>query len=426
MAPKARPDSRAEDCVRIDGELYDVRSWAHKHPGGAVLERYFGRDATGAFAAFHGKVARKMLKAFRARNAPAFTPEAGWSEDVERDFEALRARAVADGLFVARPLWFYAHAAFLVGLVASAAALLVLAPAFWPIAALAVALAWQQGGWLAHDFLHNSVHEGLATSEIVGSLLGGVILGFSGDWWKRKHNTHHALPNVIGVDEDIATTPFLSFTEADLEHVGPVARLLVRLQPVTATPILAFARINWVIASFRWALRAPGVPRRGLELAAIAVHHAWSFGLLALVPGWGAKLGFFLVSQLVSGLLTGAVFLVGHNARPIMTLPEAPGFCALQCGTTQNIRAPFGLRWFYGGLDRQIEHHLFPTMPRHNHDRIAGDVRALCEAHGITYVERGFARGLVDVGAVLGRVARAAARAVTSSSDAGPAESRAA
>lgn len=411
MAKHKRPDSVAEDCVRIEGELYDVRAWSHKHPGGAILAQFLGRDATGAFLAFHGAVARKMLKGFKARNVTGFSAEVAYSGDVEQDFTALRARAVESGLFAHRPVPFYVHAALLFAGIGVAAAALVVAPAAWPLAALLLALVWQQGGWLSHDFLHHSVHADPERGEVVGSILGGVILGFSGDWWRRKHNTHHALPNVLGVDQDIDTTPFLSFTEADLAEMSAATRLLVRLQPVTALPILAFARINWVVASARWAWGSPTVARRGLELTSIAVHHAWSLGLLFLLPTWGARLGFFLVSQLVSGLFTGAVFLVGHNARPIVTKDEAPGFYALQCMTTQNICPPFGLRWFFGGLDRQIEHHLFPTMPRHNHRYVAAEVRAICDAHGLTYVERGFFEGLGDVGRVLVRVARGASAA---------------
>jgi fatty acid desaturase len=407
MAKTKRADSNVEDCVRIDGELYDVRRWASKHPGGEILEQFLGRDATGAFVAFHGALARKMLRGFKARNPVGFTAEVGYSDDVERDFAALRERAVEAGLMESRPVWFYLHAALLFSGIGAAIALVALAPAYWPIAALLLAVVWQQGGWLSHDFLHNSVHADYAKSEVVGSLLGGIVLGFSGDWWKRKHNTHHALPNVLGVDEDIDTTPFLSFTEADLAQMGPWSRVLVRLQPITALPVLAFARLNWMVASVRWALTAPTVERRGLELTAIAVHHAWSLGMLALLPSWGQRIACYALAQLVSGLFTGSVFLVGHNARPMFDKDDAPGFCALQCATTQNIRPLPGMRWFFGGLDRQIEHHLFPTMPRHNHARIAADVRALCSAHGLTYVERGFGEGLVDVARVLVRVSRA-------------------
>lgn len=408
MARKKRPDSVVDDCIRIEGELYDVRGWMHRHPGGDVLKHFFGRDATGVFAAFHGALARKMLKGFRARNLTELPLEAAYSDDVERDFEALRDRARDEGLFVSRPSWFYRRLAFIVALIAASAALLALRPELWLVAALPLATAWQQAGWLSHDFLHNSVYDDADRSEVVGSILGGVLLGFSGDWWKRKHNTHHALPNVLGVDEDIDTKPFLAFSEADLAGTRGLTKFLIKLQGLTALPIVAFARINWVIASTRWALTSPTVARRRTELASMAVHHAWSLGMLALLPTWGARVGYYLVAQWVSGLLTGAVFLVGHNARPILSIEQAPGFCELQCLTTQNIRAPFGLRWFYGGLDRQIEHHLFPTMPRHNHAQIAPEVRALCEAHGLTYVERGFSRGLADVVQVLLRVGRAA------------------
>ena len=123
MARKPRPESRVEDCVRIDGELYDVRAWAPRHPGGDVLKHFFGRDATGAFAAFHSALARKMLKGMRARNLASFTPEAGFSADVEADFEALRTRAREAGLWMADPPEYYTEGRFvrLVGPLFSAA-----------------------------------------------------------------------------------------------------------------------------------------------------------------------------------------------------------------------------------------------------------------------------------------------------------------
>ena len=409
-ASDAAPTTAPSDAtVYVDGQAYDVRRYANAHPGGAILLRFLGKDATAVFAAFHGKKGRDALKGLRqrARDAEAPTPESATS--VEQAFEALRERSLREGLYEARPAWYALRGAAIFALIGAAAATLAFAPAYWPLAGLALGLAWQQNGWFAHDVLHHSMFADRRRGELFGVFMGCLVLGFSADWWKKKHNTHHALPNVLGVDEDIDTLPFLAFDERDLERASGLSRFLVRFQLLTAIPVVSFARLNWCAQSALWALRAPNVPDRGLELAAIALHWVWSLALLALLPSWELRLAFFALAQLSSGLLVGSVFIVGHNARPILDRGDSPGFYALQCLTTQNVAAPFGTRWFFGGLDRQIEHHLFPTMPRHHHDAVADGVRAICTAHGVPYTQRGFFEGLVDVGRVLARVGKAQA-----------------
>jgi acyl-lipid Delta6-acetylenase / acyl-lipid (9-3)-desaturase len=413
MARKERPEPTANDVVKIDGEVYDVAKWAKHHPGGDLIKFFLGRDASHVFAAFHGPLARRALKGLRAKSAPVMAPDPSAASDLERDFEALRARSVEEGLFTSRKLWFFWRGVIIVALIAGSAALLAVTSALWPVAAIALALAWQQGGWLAHDVVHHAVYPDRAKGDAVAVAVGGIFLGFSADWWRHKHNTHHALPNVMGADTDIDTLPLLAFTERDLEGASALTRFLVRIQVVTALPIISFARINWVAQSALWALRAPGVRLRAFELVCIALHHAWSLAMLALLPSWGLRIAFYLTAQLVSGLMTGTVFLVGHNARPIYRRDEAPGFYELQCAASQNVRAPWGTAWFFGGLERQIEHHAFPIMPRHNLERVRGATQELCARYGVTYTERGFFEGLADVAMVLARVGRAAGASKT-------------
>jgi len=57
----------------------------------------------------------------------------------------------------------------------------------------------------------------------------------------------------------------------------------------------------------------------------------------------------------------------------------------VQIATTRDIKASWFNDWFTGGLDRQIEHHLFPNMPRHNYNKISPRVEALCKKHGLEY-----------------------------------------
>lgn len=398
--------------IVIEGVTYDVARYAAKHPGGEILLKYLGRDATAAFAAFHVASVRKKLAGLKAK-APLVLPESELSSDAERDFAALHARARDEGLFASRPGFFIQQGLFVTALIAASVGLVAGfggAAWSWVTGALLLGLAWQQAGWLAHDYLHNSVYPEREKGALAGLLIGSFYIGFSADWWKVKHNVHHALPNVLGDDTDIDTLPFLAFSEHELEKANALTRWLVRLQPLTIVPVLSMARINWCVQSLLWALRAPNVPNRGREIAAIVAHHLAVIGVMALLPDWGARLGFYLIAQLSAGLMIGSVFLVGHNARPMLRRDEAPGFYTLQCATTQNISPMPGMRWFFGGLDRQTEHHLFPMMPRHQHDRVVEGVKALCARHQVTYVDRGFVAGLVDVWRVLWRVSLAAWR----------------
>ena len=393
--------------MHIDGVAYDVTAWAQKHPGGEVLRRFLGADASAVFAAFHSPRARKMLRVFRARSVPREVPTPAADDPVERGFLELRARAESAGRFVASHGFFVRHALWSVGLIGACVAVLRWAPSLWALAALALGLAWQQAGWLSHDVLHHSVFADRRRGDRWGAAFGGIVLGFSGDWWKRKHNVHHALPNVVGEDPDIDVLPLLAFHEHDLARSGAFTRFAVRIQPWTVLPILALARVNWAAQGLLWALFARGVKKRAWEISSILLHYVWSAALLALLPTWGTRIAFYVIAQLASGLMTGSVFLVGHNARSMLQRAETPGFHALQVMTTQNIRAHWSYRWFFGGLERQIEHHLFPTMPRHHHGSVAPDVRALCAQHGLPYTERSFFQGLGDVFAVMVRVARA-------------------
>jgi fatty acid desaturase len=79
----------------------------------------------------------------------------------------------------------------------------------------------------------------------------------------------------------------------------------------------------------------------------------------------------------------GFVFTLSHNGKEVYN--ESKDFVRAQVVTTRNTHVHWFNDWFTGGLDTQIEHHLFPTMPRHNYPKIAPQVQALCEKHGLEY-----------------------------------------
>ena len=143
------------------------------------------------------------------------------------------------------------------------------------LSGILVALFWQQCGWLAHDFLHHQVFENRNLNNYMGYLIGNVFQGFSVDWWKNKHNAHHAVPNIHGADPDIDTMPFLAWSEYALDGFvqgeQSVPKFLIDYQNLFYVPLLSFARFSWAIQSALWA-KNHQFPTRNIELITISLH----------------------------------------------------------------------------------------------------------------------------------------------------------
>ncbi len=326
--------------------------------------------------------------------------------------------------------------------------------------ALLVALFWQQCGWLAHDFAHHQVFADRRLNDAGVLVVGNLFQAFSLEWWKNKHNTHHAIPNLHESasekhdgDPDIDTLPFLAWSQRFVEKTlagGPAAsasaRFFVRNQALLYFPVLFFARITWALSSIAYAfsldvslfgsteaavvkgvaakVSAAAAPAgNGAGGAAIAVGSAgalrypfWERALLVAHYSWylaltfgcnplPTALCFFFVSQTFAGLLLAVAFGVGHNGMTVYDADRKPGFAELQITTTRNVHDRFGVGWFMGGLHLQVEHHLFPFVPRHSLHKLVPIVKSMCEKHGVRYHATGLIEGSVEVLSYLDKVA---------------------
>ena len=300
--------------------------------------------------------------------------------------------------------------------------------------ALLLALFWQQCGWLAHDFGHNQVFTSRRANDAGILLIGNLFQGFSCEWWKNKHNTHHAVPNLHESapgkhdgDPDIDTMPFLAWSATMLQHAAkatPLWRLMIQWQAVTYFPLLFFARITWAMQSFCFAFEVQdgmfennevavraklaadkGGKVRGMrypvvEKALILAHYCWVGALcFGLTSSPLVGLAHLLLAQTVCGLLLAVVFGLGHNGMAVHDAHARPGFAALQVSTTRNVlNDSLGfMGWFTGGLHLQIEHHLLPQVPRHSLAALQPRVEALCKKHGVPYRNRGMFEGTGEV-----------------------------
>ncbi|WP_430377525.1 fatty acid desaturase family protein [Streptomyces sp. B1-3] len=245
--------------------------------------------------------------------------------------------------------------------------------------------------FIGHDAGHAQITGDKATSRVIGLVHGNLLLGMSYSWWNHKHNRHHANPNHIDKDPDVAAD-VLVFTGEQAKLRTGFRRWLTRRQAWLFFPLTLLEGIALKIQGFRDLRRqAPG--ERAVEGALLVTHVVAYATLLLTVMSPGKALAFAAIHQALFGLHLGMSFAPNHKG---MEMPdpdgESWGHLRRQVLTSRNIRGGAVTDWFLGGLNYQVEHHLFPSMPR-PHLRLAQPlVRAHCRDLGIPYTET----GLVD------------------------------
>jgi fatty acid desaturase len=252
---------------------------------------------------------------------------------------------------------------------------------------------------LAHDVAHRQVFRTRRPSAIAGRILGNVGIGMSYGWWMDKHTRHHANPNHEGLDPDVEPGA-LVWTGEQARASRGVNRLLNRHQAVLFFPLLTLAGLDLRRASLQGLLGANGakVRRRGLELTLLALHAlGYLVALLTVLPP-GLAVAFFAVHQGLFGVYLGSIFAPNHKGMEMPT--QAMDFLRKQVLTSRNVaggRLTDGLLHVaMGGLNHQIEHHLFPSMPTPNLRRSRTLVREFCAEIGVAYHETGLVRSWAE------------------------------
>merc|ERR1711865_42069 len=214
--------SPSDAWIVYHNKVYDVSNW-HDHPGGAVVFTRAGDDATDIFAAFHAPGSQNLLKKFLIGDLIVDSVEHKDARQhaFEKAYRDLRSQLIVMGMFKGN-FWFYVYKQlFNLSMWASALVMMTMSNnGFVHVAAaLWMGLFFQQCGWLAHDFLHHQVYKKRRHGDYSGLFWGGVMQGFSAQWWKNKHNGHHAVPNLINSspsaqdgDPDIDTMPVLAWS----------------------------------------------------------------------------------------------------------------------------------------------------------------------------------------------------------------------
>ena len=261
----------------------------------------------------------------------------------------------------------------------------VLAGNSWWQLALAVFLAvmFTQVAFLGHDAGHRQICASRRLSYIAGILMGNLGIGLSFGWWVAKHNRHHAHPNTEGADPDIMMRA-LAMTTDQVGLSRSVSRMVFRCQAFLFFPMLLGEAFSVHVASIR-ALASSNKKHRLAEAALLAMHFAAYLGVVFLVLSPVKAVVFIVIQQGLFGVYLGASFAPNHKGMPILRLEDKHDFLRRQVLTSRNIRGGWFTDLALGGLNYQIEHHLFPSMPRPSLRRSQPLIREFCQQHGLPY-----------------------------------------
>ncbi len=265
-------------------------------------------------------------------------------------------------------------------------AFVLLGDSWWQmITAACLAVVFAQNGFLGHDAGHRQIFRSRRTNQAVGLLYGNLAIGMAFGWWVDKHHRHHAHPNQEGLDPDISGESIV-FTDTQASGRHGVARLLSRHQAYLFFPILLLEAISLHVASVR-ALTRPTYRDRRREGLLLGLHFVAYVTAVVLVLSPLQALVFVVVQQGLFGLYLGCAFAPNHKGMPILTEDDDTDFLRRQLLTSRNVRGGWPVDLLLGGLNYQIEHHLFPSMPRASLRHARPIVRAYCLRHGLPYAE---------------------------------------
>jgi len=266
--------------------------------------------------------------------------------------------------------------------------LLGIVQAWWAIAGLALILGFASGqlGFQLHDSGHRQLFGGRRLNSAIGIVTANLLLGMSYGWWVDKHNRHHGNPNHVDLDPDIKVGMVSYSTEQALAKRG-ILRGIAARQAYFFFPLLFGLAWAMHVSSVMYLVRHPSRLRAVAEGSAMIAHIVIYLSILTVAVGPWWALAVVLIHKSVGGFYMASVFAPNHKGMPQVMQGQKLDFLQSQVLTSRNVRSHRLTDYVYGGLNYQIEHHLFPTMPRRHLREAQGIIRDFCGVAGVEYYE---------------------------------------
>ncbi len=267
---------------------------------------------------------------------------------------------------------------------------------FQLLIAAALGIILTQFAFITHEASHRQVFQSGPANDRIGRVLAAAVVGISYTWWMTKHTRHHANPNTIGKDPDIEVDT-LSFVEEDAAKRTGFLAALTRKQGYLFFPLLLLEGLNLHARSLTTLVQNKQAKGRRGELTMIIARLTAYLAIVFIVlpPGLGAA--FVGVQLAVFGLYMGASFAPNHKGMPLIEPGARLDFLSKQVLTSRNISGGTPMSMFMGGLNYQVEHHLFPSMARPHLAKARLLVKEHCNRLGMPYTETTLVRSYAIV-----------------------------
>jgi fatty acid desaturase len=300
------------------------------------------------------------------------------------------------GLLDKQPAYYTYKILLTLGMLALGLIFLVVIDSLWLqlLNAAYLAFVFTQIGFIGHDFGHRQIFDGTRKNTI-GSLIFTLFLGISGEMWVRTHNQHHANPNNIDLDPDI-DIPVIAFTREEARRKQGIARFIVRYQAYFFLPVTCLLAFSQRIRSIQFLVHRQG-KHTAAEALCMGIHLVLYFGLpLYSLTLWPAML-FVVIHQALHGVYTASVVSANHKGMPVLDKYSRLDFLRRQVLTARNVKAHPLTDFWYGGLNYQIEHHLFPKIARNKLREAQRTIKTFCQAHSLPYYESGLLQSYREI-----------------------------
>ncbi|KAL6565977.1 Delta 8 Fatty Acid Desaturase [Orobanche hederae] len=382
--------------LSIQGKIYNVTDWIKDHPGGDIpIVNLAGQDVTDAFIAFHPGSAWKHLDKFFT----GFYLEDFQVSEVSRDYRTLVSQFVKSGLFENKGHGVIYSLCFISLLFSACFYGVLRTDSFWThmLSGAVLGLAWMQVTYLGHDSGHYNIMLTPGYNRLAQIMAGNCLTGISIAWWKWTHNAHHVACNSLDHDPDLQHLPVFAVSSRLFQSLtsqfykrkltfDSLSRFFVSYQHLTFYPVMVVARLNLYLQTILLLLSTKRkVPDRAFNIFGILVFWTWFPMLVSFLPNWSERVLFVLASFTVCSI-QHIQFCLNHFAANVyIGAPKGNDWFEKQTSGTIDISCSSWMDWFFGGLQFQLEHHLFPRLPRCHLRNISPVVQELCKKHNLPY-----------------------------------------
>jgi len=244
-----------------------------------------------------------------------------------------------------------------------------------------------QYGFIAHEAAHRQIFRNNKLNDWTGLILANLFAGLSYGFWLKKHNKHHQRPNQIGEDPDIAIRVLSFTTESKMSKKG-IERWFSDRQGYLFPLLLLFTGFDLLldsVAGMGRKDRSLGI--RILEFSLMLIRQFAPYVVLAIMFGPFWAMAMWFVMMMSFGFFMGAAFAPNHKGMPLIEKDSNLDFFSRQVLTSRNIKGSWLKDNLMGGLNYQVEHHLFPSMARPYLRKAHAIVAEYCRQNDVTLVE---------------------------------------